>query len=221
MTMRGSTIPSFEKNPRGSCQKVVEMIWNDPTITLSLLSQHHYYHSITIITASLLSHYHSITTITASLLSQHHYYHTITIITASLLSQHHYYHCITIITLSQHHYYHSITIITASLLSHHHYYHSITTITLSLHHYYHTITASLLSQHHYYHTHHSHFRYAHCWVQVGVAMSLLRALGIPCRAVTLYEAAAVTKQLGQVNRFFTVEGDLLTDQQTDQLWYCN
>ena len=65
---------------------------------------------------------------------------------------------------------------------------------------------------------HPYYRYAHCWVQVGVAMSMLRALGIPCRAVTLYEVAVLTKQLGQVNRYFTAEGDILLDLQTDQQW---
>ena len=103
-------------------------------LSTSLLSHHHYCHTITTVT---LHHYcHTITTVTlsllsTSLLSHHHYYHTITTVTPSqlspsllspsllspsllspsLLSHHHNYH---------HHYYH------------HHYYHTITTITPSL-----------------------------------------------------------------------------------------
>ena len=46
----------------------------------------------------------------------------------------------------------------------------------------------------------------------------MRALGIPCRPVTCYEAAPHSKQLGQVNCYFSPEGDFLDDLQTDQLW---
>ena len=49
---------------------------------------------------SLPHYYHTLTTITPSLLSHHHYYHTITTITPSLLSHHHYYHILTTITPS-------------------------------------------------------------------------------------------------------------------------
>lgn len=62
------------------------------------------------------------------------------------------------------------------------------------------------------------YRYAHCWVLAGAAVTLLRALGIPCRTVTCYVAAPHSKQLGKVKCYFSPDGDILSDLQTDQLW---
>ena len=98
--------------------KLRDRAMSSPGITPSLLSHHHYCHTITTVTPSLLSHQHyshTITTVTPSLLSHHHYCHTNITLTPSLLSHHHYYH--------------TITTVTPTLLSHHHYCHTITTIT--------------------------------------------------------------------------------------------
>ena len=80
--------------------------------TPSLLSHHHYYHTITTITITTITP----SLLSPSLLSHHHYYHTITTITPSLLSHHHYYHTITTITPSLL----SPSLLSPSLLSHHH-----------------------------------------------------------------------------------------------------
>ena len=61
-------------------------------------------------------------------------------------------------------------------------------------------------------------RYAQCWIVAGVTVTLLRVLGIPSRPVTCYEAAHQTKQLGEVNYFFSPEGNLLHELAVDSVW---
>ena len=51
-----------------------------------------------------------------------------------------------------------------------------------------------------------------------MAITLLRALGIPCRPVTCYEAATHSKKLGQVNRYFTPEGDPIHELEDGHIW---
>ena len=64
-----------------------------------------------------------------------------------------------------------------------------------------------------------HCRYGQCWVLTGVAVTLLRALGIGCRPVTCYEAAHLCTKLGQVDFCFTPQGEMLDNATQDQLWY--
>ena len=61
-------------------------------------------------------------------------------------------------------------------------------------------------------------RYAQCWIVAGVTVTLLRVLGIPSRPVTCYEAAHQTKQLGEVNYYFSPEGNLLHELAMDHIW---
>ena len=50
-------------------------------------------------------------------------------------------------------------------------------------------------------------------------MSLLRSLGIACRPVTCYNSAHLCTKLGQVDRYFSTEGELVEDLSKDQIWY--
>ncbi len=61
-------------------------------------------------------------------------------------------------------------------------------------------------------------RYGQCWVFAGVAVSLLRALGLAARPVTCFNAAHYTTRPGVVERHFTREGELAQDLNTDQIW---
>lgn len=61
-------------------------------------------------------------------------------------------------------------------------------------------------------------KFGQCWISCGVAITLLRALGIPCRPVTCYEAATHSKKLGQVNRYFTPEGDPIHELEDGHIW---
>lgn len=61
-------------------------------------------------------------------------------------------------------------------------------------------------------------RFGQCWVFAGVAVSMLRALGIPCRPVTCYNAAHCVQKLGKVDRYFSAEGDLIASIGRDQIW---
>ena len=63
-------------------------------------------------------------------------------------------------------------------------------------------------------------RYGQCWTTAGLAVTLLRILGIPCRPVTCYDAAMTTKQLGRVNCYFTPEGNLIdgVKPSNDHIW---
>lgn len=61
-------------------------------------------------------------------------------------------------------------------------------------------------------------RYGQCWVFAGVVVTLLRALGIASRCVTVYEAAHRSSRLMQVDRYFSADGDLLHDTNSDSVW---
>ena len=61
-------------------------------------------------------------------------------------------------------------------------------------------------------------RYGQCWVFAGVAVSLLRAVGIASRPVTCYNAAHCMQKLGQVDRYFSATGDLVANMGRDQIW---
>ena len=63
-------------------------------------------------------------------------------------------------------------------------------------------------------------RYGQCWTTAGLAVTLLRILGIPCRPVTCYDPAMTTKQLGRVNQYFTPEGNLIDSVKPsdDRIW---
>ena len=61
-------------------------------------------------------------------------------------------------------------------------------------------------------------RSGQCWVFAGVAVSLLRALGIACRPVTCYNAAHYCQKLSQAERYFSIDGDLIHDIGRDQIW---
>lgn len=61
-------------------------------------------------------------------------------------------------------------------------------------------------------------RFGQCWVCAGVAITLLRCLGIPCRPVTCYNVAMMTEKLGRVNRYFTPEGNLVESIKSDSIW---
>lgn len=61
-------------------------------------------------------------------------------------------------------------------------------------------------------------RYGQCWVLAGVCVSLLRALGLASRPVTCYNAAHVCSKLGQVDKHFTTDGELLDDSTGDRIW---
>lgn len=61
-------------------------------------------------------------------------------------------------------------------------------------------------------------RYGQCWVFAGVVVTLLRALGIVSRCVTCYEAAHQSSRLMQVDRYFTADGDLVHDANSDNVW---
>lgn len=61
-------------------------------------------------------------------------------------------------------------------------------------------------------------RYGQCWVFAGVCVSLLRALGIACRPVTCYNSAHFCTKLGQVDRYFSTEGELVDELSKDQIW---
>ena len=61
-------------------------------------------------------------------------------------------------------------------------------------------------------------RYAQCWVFAGVAVTLLRALGLPSRPVTCYEAAHYCSRPRQVDWAFSTEGELLHEASGDQVW---
>lgn len=65
---------------------------------------------------------------------------------------------------------------------------------------------------------HAMHRYGQCWVFAGVAVSLLRAVGIACRPVTCYNAAHCVQKLGQVDRYFSTAGDLVANMGRDQIW---
>ena len=52
---------------------------------------------------------------------------------------------------------------------------------------------------------------------MGVAVSLLRVLGLPCRPVTCYDTAMTSK--GKIDRYFTPEGRLLHELEIDNTWY--
>lgn len=65
---------------------------------------------------------------------------------------------------------------------------------------------------------HAWCRFGQCWVFAGVAVSMLRALGIPCRPVTCYNAAHCVQKLGKVDRYFSAEGDLIASIGRDQIW---
>ena len=70
-----------------------------------------------------------------------------------------------------------------------------------------------------------YFRFGQCWIACGIAVSLLRSLGIPCRPVTCYEAAFPSmsvrgsKRFSQIHRYFTTEGDPVHELETDRIWY--
>ena len=70
----------------------------------------------------------------------------------------------------------------------------------------------------------NYYRFGQCWVACGIAVSLLRSLGVPCRTVTCYEAAIPsingksTKTLMQFHRYFTPEGDPVFELETDKIW---
>lgn len=61
-------------------------------------------------------------------------------------------------------------------------------------------------------------RYGQCWVFAGVAISMLRALGIASRPVTCYSAAHCVQKLGQVNCYFSTAGELVHTIGRDQIW---
>ena len=54
----------------------------------------------------------------------------------------------------------------------------------------------------------------------GVCVTLLRALGIACRPVTCYNSAHFcSTKLGQVDRYFSTDGELVDELSRDQIWY--
>lgn len=61
-------------------------------------------------------------------------------------------------------------------------------------------------------------RYGQCWVFAGVCVSLLRVLGIASRPVTCYNSAHFCSKLGQVDRYFSTEGELVDELSRDQIW---
>lgn len=61
-------------------------------------------------------------------------------------------------------------------------------------------------------------RYGQCWVFSGVAISMMRALGIASRPVTCYNAAHCVQKLGHVNCYFSTAGELEHTIGKDRIW---
>jgi len=59
-------------------------------------------------------------------------------------------------------------------------------------------------------------RYAQCWVLAGVAVTLMRALGIAARPVTCYNMASCFGNT--LARYFTSEGDFVHGITSDIVW---
>ena len=59
-------------------------------------------------------------------------------------------------------------------------------------------------------------RYAQCWVLAGVAVTLMRALGIAVRPVTCYNIASCFGST--LSRYFTAEGDFVRGITSDIVW---
>ena len=60
------------------------------------------------------------------------------------------------------------------------------------------------------------YRYGQCWIMAGVAVTLMRALGIASRPVTCYNMASCSG--AALARYFTSEGDFVHGITSDVVW---
>lgn len=61
-------------------------------------------------------------------------------------------------------------------------------------------------------------KYGQCWVFAGVATTVLRALGIPCRPVTNYYSAHDTHSSLTVDQFYDDNGEAIEKLNKDSIW---
>lgn len=61
-------------------------------------------------------------------------------------------------------------------------------------------------------------KYAQCWVYAGVLTTICRALGIPCRPVTGYNAAHDSQESLTIDIIYDEDGNVLNEFTKDSIW---
>ncbi len=61
-------------------------------------------------------------------------------------------------------------------------------------------------------------KFGQCWVFAGSTTTMCRALGIPARTITNFVSAHDTDDSLTVDKFFTKEGEPISDVNSDSIW---